>query len=154
MLFYAKLMLDFSIQYFIMDKTAEFYSRPSYEFRGGNFPVFAGARRQRGGSIFGSLKRLFMPIAKKVGKSLFSHGIGLAQDVMQDTSSGSSFKDSIKRRGKSRAINFGKDAARHGLNTLSDMIGKGGRRVSRKRKRRAKSSKRRPKKKRRTTTNF
>lgn len=137
-----------------MDKTVEFYSRPSYEYRGGSFPVFVGSRRQKGGSIFGSLKRLFMPVAKKVGKSLLSQGVGLAQDVMKDANSGTSLKESFKRRGRSRAINFGKTAARHGLNTLSDMIGQGRRRVSRKRKRRAKSSKRRPNKKRRITTNF
>ena len=138
-----------------MDRTAEFYSRPSYDSRGGYFSVFAGSRRQRGGSVFGSLKRMFLPIAKTVGKNLLSQGIGLAQDVIKDTSSGSSFKDSLKTRGKSRAIRFGKRTAKHGLNTLSNMIGEGSRRrVSRKRKSRSKSSKRRPKKKRRITSNF
>ena len=52
----------------IMDDTLAFYSRPSTEYRGGGFPVFAGSRRQRGGGIFGSLKRFFLPIAKNVGK--------------------------------------------------------------------------------------
>ena len=134
-----------------MDRTADFYSRPSYLSRGGYFSVFAGSRRQRGGSVFGSLKRMLIPMAKKVGKSLLSQGVGLAQDVVQDTSEGSSFRDSLKKRGKARAVRFGKSTARAGLNTLSDMIGEGSRRVSRKRKRRAKSSKRRPKKRRRTS---
>ena len=148
-------MLEFQYIVLIMDKTADFYSRPSYDYRGGGFPVFVGSRRQKGGSAFGSLKRFFMPVAKKIGKSLLNQGIGLAQDVVQDANSGRSFKESLKRRGKARAISFGKASARHGLNTLSEMIGEGKRRrVSRKRKRRTKSSKRRPKKKRRTTTNF
>ena len=49
-----------------MDHTVHFYSQPSY--RGGaNFPIFTGSRRQRGGGIFGSLGRMFAPIAKRVG---------------------------------------------------------------------------------------
>ena len=42
-----------------MDQTALFYSRPSHDFRGAGLNVFVGARRQRGGSIFGSLKNFF-----------------------------------------------------------------------------------------------
>ena len=39
-----------------MDHTAAFYSRPSYV--GGAGPIFSGARRQRGGSVFGALKSI------------------------------------------------------------------------------------------------
>ena len=52
-----------------MDRTAAFYSAPSYRYGGGAMPVFSGSRRQRGGSIFGAFKRLFMPIITSLGKS-------------------------------------------------------------------------------------
>jgi len=147
-----------------MDHTFHFYSQPSY--RGGaNFPIFTGSRRQRGGGIFGSLGRMFAPIAKRVGKRLLSHGIGLARDVAEDVLSGKNIKESIVNRGKSRAVSLGKDAAR-------TMLGHGYRRrrkpsrkhapvkrlrksSSRKRKRSAKSvSRKRPAKRRRVTSNF
>ena len=118
-----------------MDYTADFYSRPSNEFRGGGFPVFSGSRRQRGGGFFGSLKNFFLPIAKKLGRSLFTQGVGLANDVAFDTMEGKNIKESLKERGKARAVKFGKSAAREGMSALSNMIGKGSRRVSTRRKR-------------------
>lgn len=120
-----------------MDHTAAFYSRPSSHVGGGGFNVFAGSRRQRGGSIFGKLKNFFLPVAKNLGKSLFSHGIGLANDVARDAMEGKSIKKSLMNRGKSRALDFGKTALREGIGSLSNMIGKGGRRAPRK-KRKAK----------------
>ena len=119
-----------------MDPIAEFYSRPSDEYRGGAFNVFAGSRRQRGGGIFGSLKNFFVPIAKTLGKNLLSHGIGLARDVAQDAMEGKSVKNSLMDRGKARALDFGKSAARQSVHALSNMIGKGSRRARRKRNRR------------------
>ena len=130
-----------------MDQTALFYSRPSHEFRGGAFNVFTGARRQRGGGIFGALKNFFLPIAKNLGRSLFSTGVGLASDLARDTMEGKNFKKSLMERGKSRALDFGKSAAREGISTLSKMVGRGRRRrkrVKRISKRRRKSVKRRP----------
>lgn len=130
----ACLMLIISFQYtFVMDHTAAFYSRPSSHV-GGGFNVFAGSRRQRGGGIFGTLKNFFLPVAKNIGKSLFSHGVGLAKDVARDAMEGKSIKDSLMNRGKSRALDFGKSAVREGVGTLSNMVGKGGRRAPRKRK--------------------
>lgn len=133
-----------------MDRTADFYSRPSTDFHGGaGFSVFAGSRRQRGGGIFGSLKNFFMPVAKNLGKSLLSHGLGLAQDVASDTLAGKSIKSSLMDRGKSRAMDFGKNVAREGVSTLSNMIGKGSRRAKRKPKRlRKRARSRKPKRKR------
>ena len=80
-----------------MDYTANFYSQPSY--RGGaSFPVFSGSRRQRGGGIFGSLGKMFLPIAKRVGKKLLREGVGLARDVAQDVMSGKDIKESLINR--------------------------------------------------------
>ena len=114
-----------------MDQTALFYSRPTH---GGGFPVFAGSRRQRGGGIFGSLKNFFLPVAKKIGRSLFSQGVGLAKDIAEDALAGKSIKSSFLDRGKSRALDFGKSAAREGVSALSSMIGKGSRRAPRRRR--------------------
>ena len=121
-----------------MDHTADFYSRPSHEFRGGGFQVFTGSRRQRGGGIFGSLKNFFLPVAKHLGKKLLSHGVGLARDVAQDAMEGRSIKDSLINRGKARAIDFGKNTAREGIGALSNMVGRGSRRVRRRRKTKSK----------------
>ena len=114
-----------------MDHTALFYSHPSY---GAGFPVFVGARRQRGGSIFGTLKNFFLPVAKKLGRSLFSQGVGLAKDVAQDVMEGKNIKSSFLDRGKSRALDFGKSAAKEGIGALHNMIGKGSRRARRRRR--------------------
>lgn len=114
-----------------MDATALFYSHPSV---GAGFPVFAGARRQRGGGIFGSLKNFFLPMAKKLGRNLLHQGVGLARDIAQDALEGKNIKNAFLDRGKSRAVNFGKSAAHEGLSALSNMIGKGGRHARRRRK--------------------
>ena len=119
-----------------MDQTALFYSRPSHDFRGGAFNVFAGSRRQRGGSIFGSLKNFFLPVAKNLGRSLLATGLGLAGKVANDTMQGKNFKKSLMEHGKSSAINFGKSAAQEGVNALSSMIGRGKRRARRRRAKR------------------
>ena len=107
-----------------MDQTAEFYSRPSYNYRGaGGFPIFSGSRRQRGGGIFGSLKSFFTPIAKKVGKKLMKHGIGLATDVAKDALLGKNMKDSLLTHGKARAKNIGRAVANEGLSVVGNLMG-------------------------------
>ena len=117
---------------YFMDRTANFYSRPSYEFHGGGggFNVFVGSRRQRGGTIFGSLKGAFMPIAKNLGKVALASGVALAQDIIRDKLKGRSLKDSIMEHGKSRVLDFAKTAAstaaKEGLlRNLVGMVGKG-----------------------------
>ena len=131
-----------------MDYTAEFYSRPSTDFRGGGFPVFSGSRRQRGGNIFGSIKNFFLPIAKKLGRKLFTTGIGLATDIARDAMEGKSIKNALKERGKTYAKDFGKAAAAEGIGALTNMVGRGRRRarkrVKRAGKRKRKAVSRRP----------
>lgn len=114
-----------------MDDTLAFYSRPSHEYRGAGFPVFAGSRRQRGGSIFGSLKRLFLPVAKNIGKNILKSGIGLARDVASDAMMGKDIKDSLLKRGKAAAFDVGSSAAKEGLSAMSELIGSGSRRYRR-----------------------
>ena len=123
----------------IMDRTAAFYSRPSHDFRGGSFNVFAGSRRQRGGSIFGTLKNMFMPVAKTLGPAALAAGVGLAQDVMRDRASGKSFKDAMLQHGKRRGLDLAKTAvtslAKNSmLGKLAGMFGKGNRRAGQRRK--------------------
>lgn len=118
-----------------MDPTVEFYSRPSHSYRGGSFPVFTGSRRQRGGSVFGALKKFFMPVTKMIGPALLSHGASLARDIAQDVMSGKNIKSALMNRGKAAAINLGKEAISKGmLGKVASMIGKGRRRAKRRRK--------------------
>ena len=49
-----------------------------------------------------------MPVAKNLGKSLLSHGLGLARDVTNDALAGKNIKSSLMDRGKAQAVNFGK----------------------------------------------
>ena len=116
-----------------MDRTAAFYMRPSYDFHGSGFPVFMGSRRQRGGSIFGSLKRFFTPIAKNVGRHLLSQGVGLAKDIASDALAGKNIKESILSHGKARAKDLGTTVLKQGIGTLSSMVGQGRRRRRRRR---------------------
>lgn len=138
-----------------MDRTANFYSRPSHDFHGGSFHVFSGSRRQRGGSIFGSLKKFFSPIAKSLGSAALASGIGLVKDVAQDGMLGKNLKDSLIKHGKARGRNFANTAlqtvTKQGLlNNLASMIGKGARTQRRRRKvKRVHRTKRRPSRRRR-----
>ena len=122
----------------MMDQTADFYSRPSYNYRGaGGFPIFAGSRRQRGGGIFGSLKSFFTPIAKSVGKRLIKQGVALASDVVKDVMTGKNIKSALLTHGKARAKNIGKLVASEGLSAVGNLIGnskksKGAKRLKRK----------------------
>ena len=61
-----------------------YYSKPSY-------PIFAGARRQVGGGVFGSLARTFLPfmkrvatpVLKEVGKNALELGANVASDALR-----------------------------------------------------------------------
>lgn len=101
-----------------MDRTAYFYSRPSYYVGGGSFPVFSGSRRQRGGGIFGSLAKLVMPALKSVGKHALGQAASLAKDVAGDVIAGKNIKSSLMNRGKSRLMNIASNAGKQGINTL------------------------------------
>ena len=132
-----------------MDRTATFYSMPSYAY-GAGMPIFTGARRQRGGSIFGSLKNFFLPILKGFGKKVVKRGmhegLGLAKDVVKDAFMFKNINDSVKQHGKKRALDLGKYAAEEGLSTLGNMVGSGRKRRKRQslRKRKLGTKKSRP----------
>ena len=112
-----------------MDNTAAFYSCPSYAHIGGNVPIFSGARRQRGGSIFGAIKRFFLPVISAFGKKIARQGakqaIGLAKDVAKDAFMMKNIPDSLKEHGKKRALNLGRYAADEGLTELQKLVGAG-----------------------------
>ena len=86
------------------DRTATFYSAPSYVFRGAGFPVYSGSRRQRGGSILGALARNVLPA---LGKTALSQAIGLAGDVVSDVMKGRKVTDSLKSHGLRRLKKVG-----------------------------------------------
>ena len=89
-----------------MDRTAAFYSAPSYQYRGaGGFPVFSGSRRQRGGSILGSIAKVAMPILGNIGKAALGQAVGLAKDVAGDVMQGRNIRHSLKQHGLKRLKN-------------------------------------------------
>ena len=136
---------------YIMDRTAEFYSRPTYAFRGAGFPVYSGSRRQRGGSVLGSLKKFIVPFGKNLLKTGASQALGLAADVANDVMRGRSLKSSLIQHGKARAKNLGKAALAQGIQSVRGMVNNGTSPALRKRRNRSKPAPRRPTKKRRTT---
>ena len=101
-----------------MDRTAAFYSAPSYHYRGaGGFPVFSGSRRQRGGGILGSLAKMAMPMLKTVGKAALGQAVGFAKDVATDIAQGRNVRQSLKNRGLKRLKNTA-------MTSLSNIVGK------------------------------
>ena len=132
-----------------MDRTANFYSRPTYVARSGaGFPVYSGSRRQRDGSILGALKNFFLPLGKNLLKTGARQAIGLAANVAGDVIRGRNVKTSFIEHGKQHAKNFGRQALAEGIKSVKNQIGQST--TSRKRKQRSKSAPKRPKKKRRT----
>ena len=101
-----------------MDRTATFYSAPSYHHRGGGFPVYAGSRRQRGGGILGSLAKFAMPVLGQIGKAALGQAVGFAKDVAGDVAAGRNVRQSLKQRGLRRLKNTA-------LNSLSNITSGG-----------------------------
>ena len=130
----------------IMDRTATFYSAPSYQFRGAGFPVYAGSRRQRGGSVLGALKQMVTPVVSSVGntvkKAALNQAFGLATDVVGDMIRGRNIQQSLREHGVKRLKNVGKESLNAVIGRVSPI-----KRVSRKRP--AKGKKHPPKKRRR-----
>lgn len=93
-----------------MDHTTAFYSSPSYRFHGAGMPVFSGSRRQRGGSILGSLKSLITPVLGKVGQVAKKEAFGFAKDMLGDVMAGRNIRQSLKTRGLNRLKNVGQQA--------------------------------------------
>ena len=106
-----------------MDRTAAFYSQPSYVQRGGGLPVYSGSRRQRGGSILGALKSFIMPIFQTVKRTALKQGkqaaVKMAKDVAVDAITGRNIGNSIKTRG----INSIKQLGKNTLHAAADAIG-------------------------------
>ena len=96
-----------------MDRTAQFYSTPSYVGRGAGLPIFVGSRRQRGGSILGSVKSLVLPTLTSVGKTALKQAVGLAGDVASDIARGRNIRQSLKQHGLKRLKNVGKESLGH-----------------------------------------
>lgn len=92
-----------------MDRTAHFYSQPTYAQRGG-LPVYSGSRRQRGGNVLGALKSFFLPILGNVAKRGVRSAFGLAKGVAKDAFAGKDIRSSLKNRGIARAKKLGMHA--------------------------------------------
>ena len=91
----------------VMDRTARFYSNPTY---GGGFPVFAGTRRRRrGGSFFGSLANAAMPILKSLASKGASQALSFAKDVAGDVMSGKNVKSALMSQGLRHAKRLGSE---------------------------------------------
>lgn len=101
-----------------MDRTAQFYSAPTYHFRGAGFPVYAGSRRQRGGSILGALRNFAMPIFNKIKQKALNESFGLAKGLMYDAVSGKDLKQSLLKRGSQTARNVGVSLAGDALRSI------------------------------------
>ena len=128
-----------------MDRTATFYSQPTYGQRGGGLPIYSGSRRQRGGSILGALKSFIMPFLGNAKRNVIRHAKSqvwnLAKNVTQDVIRGRNVGQALKRRGIQHAKQLGK-------NVLHDTVGSAIAPAQRKRKAPARHAKR-PTKKRR-----
>ena len=73
--------------------------------RGGNVPFYRGPVLQRGyglGSIFKSVARSVMPSLKEIGKSAFTTGL----EVLQDVAKGENIKTAAKKRLKENSLAF------------------------------------------------
>jgi len=74
----------------------EYYSRQN----GGEIPVFAGSKFQRGhglGSILGGFfRRLVLPFLKTNSKTMLENAMKTGMDVASDVIDGKSFKNSMK----------------------------------------------------------
>lgn len=102
-----------------MNPTARFYSQPSY-VGGINIPVYAGSRRQAGGSVFGAIKRAVVPSLKTAGKEMGKQAFGLFTDVAGDVLKGKSLSEAVKERAKERAIKAAQVGIRSLGNTAAD----------------------------------
>jgi len=110
------------------DLYEEYYARQN----GGEIPVFAGSRFQRGhglGNILGGFfRRLVLPFLKTNSKTMLQHAVKTGMDVANDVIDGKSFKESVKTHVPAGI----KRTARN----LKFQSGSGVRRVKRKRRKR------------------
>lgn len=127
-----------------MDRTAAFYSQPTYVQRGSGLPVYSGSRRQRGGSVLGALKGFVMPalntLKKNAVKRMKSEAWNLTKGVVGDAFRGKNIGQAFKNRGIESVKRLGKGVL---IDTANSVIG------SASSKRKAPAIKRPPAKKRR-----
>ncbi len=109
-----------------MDRTAAFYSQPSYVQRGGGLPVYGGSRRQRGGNVLGAIAKHFMPFISGIkGRAIQrakTQGFGLAKDVIWDAIRGRDMATSLKTHGLRRVKQLGKDVLQDAVGTVTKPI--------------------------------
>ena len=105
-----------------MDATAHFYSQPTYAQAGGGgvMPVFAGSRRQRGGSVLGALKSFFMPLFSRLSQRGVKAAMNVAQHVVGDAMTGRNVAASLKQHGLKAAKRLGNEA----LSSVMSQVGK------------------------------
>ena len=101
------------------------------------YPVFIGARRQRGGSILGSLARFTTPLLGKVAQLVGREALDLIKNVASDVSKGKNLGRSIKTNTrKSIMRNVQRFVGKH-----SPQVGHGRKRHQRRRSRKRKGTK-------------
>jgi len=74
--------------------------------RGGNINGFSGMRYQRGagiGSVFSSLFRTLLPVAKTVGKAVGRQALSTGAQVASDALAGQNLGEALKQRGREGA---------------------------------------------------
>jgi hypothetical protein len=119
----------------------QYYSRQ--QKGGGDIPVYIGRARQRGhglGDIFRSIWRFFVPAVK----SLAPHALRAGANIVEDVSSGKTWKDSALNHGRS-VLKQIPDAISNAVSSRGDQSGSGFRRrriAKRKRVVKTKSKKR------------
>ena len=119
---------------------SQFYSHPSYVRTGaGAFPIFSGSRRHRGGSVFGVVKRFFMPAIEKgkatIAPSAMKEGVGFAKDMVGSFFRGRNLSKAASAHGKKRAMNVARNVTNVGLNALDSSIDRLSQRLRRKKAR-------------------
>lgn len=61
--------------------------------------VYEGSRRQRGGNIFGTIRRMIIPHARKAGRDLVKQGLNVGVGAITDKlRNKASIQDSLKER--------------------------------------------------------
>lgn len=134
-------------QRYIMDRTATYYSGPTFRYagRGGALGIYSGSRRQRGGNILGTLARTVLPIFGEAGKKILRRGahkaLDVTQNVAKDAIQGKNALNSFKTRATTGLKKLSRFAIDEGADAARKMIGSGKKRRTSLRKR--KTTKRR-----------
>jgi hypothetical protein len=87
---------------FCCDASRAMYEEYYCQQRGGEMPVFAGARMQRGhglGNILSGLfRKIVLPFVKRNVKMFGTRALKTGMEIADDVMEGKSFKDSLKTR--------------------------------------------------------